>query len=589
MKIPLTQQRLFRLLHITFIILSLITSVLLITGCTVIVASNFYTDPSAVTQQKQVTLPVPAPAVNAASETSRTATDNATTAPTDLAILAQLGQEKGLPHHLQDGEEYTLPMAELLAHGKALFTTPWTLQDGGGRPLSNGVGTALTDKTAPLIFPHNFNRISGPDANACSGCHNLPYGIAGGGGDIVANVFVLAQRFDFVTFDQPSALILHNTLDEQGQPVTLQTVGNSRATTGMFGAGYLEMIARQMTADLRAIRDTIAPGEGRPLQSKGVSFGVLQRNLDGTWDTAKVEGLPPNSLTSNGAAEPPNLCVRIFHQASAVTSIREFSNNAYNHHHGMQSTERFGVDQDPDGDSVANELTRADITAVTLYQAAMAVPGRVIPRNTMFEDAIWQGEQTFTAIGCGSCHIAELPLDKEGWLFTEPNPFNPPGNLQVGEAPTFTLDLSSDELPQPRLKPINGVVYVQAYTDFKLHNITADLTDPNVELLKMQVPRDTDEFFAGNAYFLTKRLWGAANEPPYFHHGLYTTLREAILAHNGEAAASRQAFEQLGEYEKKAVIEFLKSLQVLPPGTTALVIDENGAPREWPPVRLASH
>jgi len=32
------------------------------------------------------------------------------------------------------------------------------------------------------------------------------------------------------------------------------------------------------------------------------------------------------------------------------------------------------------------------------------------------------------------------------------------------------------------------------------------------------------------------------------------------------------------------VIEFLKSLQVLKPGTRALVVDENGEPRLWPPV-----
>src|SRR5438445_5039461 len=31
----------------------------------------------------------------------------------------------------------------------------------------------------------------------------------------------------------------------------------------------------------------------------------------------------------------------------------------------------------PDGDGFMNELTRADVTAVTLFQATMAVPGRV--------------------------------------------------------------------------------------------------------------------------------------------------------------------------------------------------------------------
>lgn len=50
---------------------------------------------------------------------------------------------------------------------------------------------------------------------------------------------------------------------------------------------------------------------------------------------------------------------------------------------------------------------------------------------------------------------------------------------------------------------------------------------------------NTSEFFAGNCRFLTRKLWGIANEPPFFHHGKFTTMREAILAHGGEAAARR--------------------------------------------------
>ena len=37
----------------------------------------------------------------------------------------------------------------------------------------------------------------------------------------------------------------------------------------------------------------------------------------------------------------------------------------------------------------------------------------------------------------------------------------------MGEAPTLSVDLSSDNLPPPRLKPTQGVVMVPAYTDLK--------------------------------------------------------------------------------------------------------------------------
>ena len=64
---------------------------------------------------------------------------------------------------------------------------------------------------------------------------------------------------------------------------------------------------------------------------------------------------------------------------------------------------------------------------------------------------------------------------------------------------------------------------------------------------------------------------------------LFTTLRQAVLAHDGEAKQIRAAFEALKPFEQDAVIEFLKTLQVLPPGTRALVVDERGHPKEWPP------
>ena len=87
----------------------------------------------------------------------------------------------------------------------------------------------------------------------------------------------------------------------------------------------------------------------------------------------------------------------------------------------------------------------------------------------------------------------------------------------------------------------------------------------------------------GNCRFLTKRLWGAANEPPFFHHGLFTTLRQSILAHAGEATAARRAFEALPPSERDALVEFLKTLQVLPPGTTDRIVDGAFRPRSWPP------
>ena len=262
----------------------------------------------------------------------------------------------------------------------------------------------------------------------------------------------------------------------------------------MFGAGYYEMLARQITADLQGIRDTIPPGQHAALVSKGISFGTLTRNPDGSWNTSAVTGLPPQSLAAVGSQQPPTLVILPFHQAATTVSLRVFTNDAFNQHHGMQSTERFGIGTDPDGDGVTNELTRADITAVTVYQATLPVPGREVPDQPIFRQAALDGERLFQQIGCATCHIPSLPLDKHGWIYSEPSPYNPSGNLQVGEAPLLQVDLTGDDLPQPRLKPVNGVVMVPLYTDFKLHDICKGPEDPNVELLNANEPQAQSSF-----------------------------------------------------------------------------------------------
>jgi len=496
---------------------------------------------------------------------------------------SQIGREVAIPRHLADDEEFRMSLSDLVAFGGKLFNANWTEQEGGGRPLTKGTGRPLSDLTSPLVGLRAFNRLSGPDANSCAGCHNQPYGISGGGGDFVTNVFVLGQRFDFVTFDPKDKVRTKGFLDEQMQPVTMQNAANMRATTGMFGAGYLEMLARQITHDLQVIRDSLKVGESKPLVSKGISFGRIARGSNGLWDASQVEGLPRASVISNGAHDPPSLVVRPWHQSGNVVSLREFSNTAFNQHHGIQSTERFGVDTDTDGDGIVNEMTRADVTAVSVYQAALQVPGRVIPNDPEVEGAVLLGEKVFVRIGCARCHIQSLPLDQQGWIFTEPNPYNPPGNLRTGEAQTLRVDLTSDVLPQPRLKPDSrGIVQVPAFTDFKLHDI-CEPDDPGAEPLDQNETTWSAKFREGNRRFLTKRLWGAANEPPFFHHGLFTTMRQSVLAHAGEAASSRQAFQEASEDEQNGLIEFLKTLQVLPPGTRDLIVDEKFHKKEWPP------
>ena len=72
---------------------------------------------------------------------------------------------------------------------------------------------------------------------------------------------------------------------------------------------------------------------------------------------------------------------------------------------------------------------------------------------------------------------------------------------------------------------------VPVFTDLKRHDMGDVLNNETLE--EEMVPTDQ---------WLTRKLWGFANEPPYLHHGRATLISEAILAHGGEAQASRDAF-----------------------------------------------
>jgi hypothetical protein len=46
---------------------------------------------------------------------------------------------------------------------------------------------------------------------------------------------------------------------------------------------------------------------------------------------------------------------------------------------------------------------------------------------------------------------------------------------------------------------------------------------------------------------------------------------------------SRKQFQESPAYDQDSLIEYLKTLQVLPPGTRSLIVDQDFQPRTWPP------
>lgn len=440
-----------------------------------------------------------------------------------------------------------LTFGEMFDAGRLLFESVFNICDGQGRPGTTGSGEGR------LPGQPTFIRTSAPDSSSCAGCHSQPR--SGGSGGFVANVFVLAQAIDPVTDSVSPAL------------------SNERNTLGMFGAGPIEMLGREMTAELQSILEAAlnkAVGSGqliiKSLDTKGVHFGEIYVYPNGFVDTRAVKGIDPD------------LIIKPFHQAGVVRSIREFTDNAMNHHHGMQAEERFDLNPDKgpdfDRDAISHELTIGDITAITIFQAGLGTPGRVLPTDNATRTLVEEGEMLFDQVGCTSCHVPEFILKSR--FYIEPNPLNPPGTFNEMEQ-SFSFDMTRDG-EKPRLeKAFDGGAVLRPYTDLKRHNLcdSPDHPDPirffcNEQLAQGRPDQDDKP---GEEYFLTRKLWDVGSSAPYGHRGDLTTITEAILAHGGEARGQRDAFVALSQIEQKAIVEFLKTLQILPSGSPRVVTD----------------
>jgi hypothetical protein len=412
----------------------------------------------------------------------------------------------------------------LIQDGRALFTTKFNIIDGAGRPGSTGDSKPTPRSVSGMPFWH---RLAGPDANSCAGCHNQP--IIGGSGEFVANVFVGAHQSD-----PPTESISPDATNE-------------RNTLSILGAGAIEMLAREMSRDLRSIRNEglrIVHESGKPqtvkLITKGIDFGTLHIRSDGTIDTSGMVGIDND------------LIIRPFGVKGVAASIREFTLFALNQHHGIQAIERFGWERtglaDHDGDGVEIEFTIGQVDALVAFQADLKAPGRN-PENKD-DPAVKKGAQLFTKIGCANCHRPTLPL--ESTTFTEPSEFNRPGALTPEDSTaTFSIDIqSSSGSVEPGAK---GGLLVSAYTDLKRHTICDDDISflCNERIRQDGVPVDQ---------FLTSKLWDLKLSAPYCHRGDCSTLSEAILYHGGEARNSRDQFLELPDSEKRILIKFLLSL-----------------------------
>jgi hypothetical protein len=362
-------------------------------------------------------------------------------------------------------------------------------------------------------------RSGGIDTFSCMGCHAVG-GLDGAG-----------------TFGQSARL--------RGDGVHLSTTV-TRNPPALPGVGLLQALAAEMSADLadvraRALREAAqgwrdAPPGPRTLRlvSKGVDFGVITATPDGRIDDSGVTGVDLD------------LIVRPFGWKGEEASLRRMIEEASRVHFGAQSIlleaayrtqpdpETLGPGPDwwdPDADGVLREIEEGSITLAALYLALLEVPVIEPPADPTLLARWSRGSAAMATLGCESCHQRTLQLHNRVW--TE--------RPETTDGPGVSVHLLVDG-DQPK-----GNDLVALFSDLKRHAMGPELADP----APGRLPADT---------FLTRPLWGVADTGPWMHDGRAATLREAIEAHGGEAAAARDAFLSAPQADQGDLLLFLTSL-----------------------------
>ncbi|MEP2946425.1 MAG: di-heme oxidoredictase family protein [Lentilitoribacter sp.] len=419
---------------------------------------------------------------------------------------------------------------DLVQAGEELFEAKFKKTEGAGRPMATA---AILPTKARRLSKTAFARTSGPDAASCGACHNEP--LLGGAGDFVTNVFV-SEGFTNADFD---------SINPQ--------FSNERGTNHLFGAGLIELLAREITSDLHDIRkDALKSARADQtakrveLISKGISYGFITAQADGVLSLNEIDGIDTD------------LVVRPFSQKGVMTSLRQFTVNASNHHHGMQATERFGArwtgETDFDEDGMSTELSSADISALVAWQATLRPPVVAKPENAEWQAAAKSGANVFEQIGCVQCHMPALPLNS--LQFDDPGLFDVAGTLQTYqvEAPA-TYDLAMLDWAQFLPRNADGQVLVPLFGDLKRHT----MTDGDVDAFGNEL---MSQRFVDRNIFITAELWGVASTAPYGHRNDMYDLDEVISAHGGDARQSRDAYLDLDENIKQQLIAFLRTLEI---------------------------
>jgi hypothetical protein len=409
--------------------------------------------------------------------------------------------------------------------GDEMFGYPFRPENGWGAGGSDRAALGYT----PSLRRVHLGETGGPDAFGCFSCHSK--GGPDGGGTQTQNAFMRGDGARTRGADQ-------------------------RNPPHVLGMGPIACLAREMSAELHAAAEAVrqrATTEHRrveqPLATKGVSFGHIAADADGTIDYAGVDGVDRD------------LIVRPFGWKGHQATLRDIAEESFHLHQGLLSNRiqlavrDKSIDAAPygkgpwwdvDQDGVSMEIHEGMLTTIVGYLAQLEAPTMRPPHDPGLVDAWAAGRIRFEEIGCAACHVPTLELEDTKLDARQDSDTTHPAFIidvaKDGDGPKIEPKYAGDKTPY----------LVHAFTDLKRHDMGPALATPAAQgTIPPQV-------------FLTRPLWGLAETAPYLHDGRAPTVHDAIVEHGGEATAARDAYLALDEHARASVRVFLTSLSRQP-------------------------
>lgn len=263
------------------------------------------------------------------------------------------------------------------------------------------------------------------------------------------------------------------------------TIVSERNTTPLFGAGALDQVSDRDVLNVESATFSDWP----EVSGRAVSFPDGRVGRFG-W---KAQQPTLREFVATACAVELGLEVPDFHQSKDPLNASE--------------EESKGLD-----------LDNAQVTALTMFIAALDKPGVREVLTPVEKKVAAKGLRAFNAVGCAACH-------------------------------------------SPSIGTLKG-----AYTDLLVHDMGQQLADTGQYFATPVAPPESGSpeqgiaSVADRTEWRTPPLWGLRDSAPYMHDGRADTVEEAIAWHGGEADRSVGAYFSLPSPTRLALVAFLNTL-----------------------------